>query len=119
LNKPSFNPPNWIFAPVWTTLFVLMALAAWRVHSRTGFGAAIGLWLAQLVFNALWSPAFFGLHNIALALADVLVLLGLVVATTIAFFRRDRIAGWLMVPYIAWVAFASALTFAILRLNPA
>ena len=118
LSKPSFNPPNWVFAPVWTALFVLMAVAAWRVYRRDGFGPAIGLWLAQLVFNAAWSPLFFGAHRIALALADIIVLLALIVATTVAFFRHDRIAGALLLPYLAWVAFATVLTFSIFRLNP-
>lgn len=117
LNKPSFNPPNWLFAPVWTLLFVLMALAAWRVYVRTGIGAAIVLWGAQLAINASWSPLFFGAHAIALALIDVGVLLIVVVATTVAFFRHDRLAGALMLPYVAWVGFATLLTAAIWRLN--
>lgn len=119
LSKPAFNPPNWIFAPVWTALFALMAIAAWRVYARAGMCAAVVLWGVQLVFNAIWSPLFFGLHNIALALADILLLLALVLATTIAFFRRDRAAGALLVPYLAWVSFATLLTAAIFRLNPA
>ena len=118
LGKPSFNPPNGVFAPVWTALFVLMAVAAWRVYRHAGFGAAIALWLAQLVFNAAWSPLFFGLHRIGLALADIVVLLALILATSIAFFRIDRIAAALLLPYLAWVAFATALTLAIFRLNP-
>ena len=118
LGKPSFNPPNGVFAPVWTALFVLMAVAAWRVYRHAGFGAAIALWLAQLVFNAAWSPLFFGLHRIGLALADIVVLLALILATSIAFFRIDRTAAALLLPYLAWVAFATALTLAIFRLNP-
>lgn len=118
LAKPSFNPPNWIFAPVWTALFVLMAVAAWRVYLRTGLRGAIILWAVQLLCNALWSPLFFGLHSIALALADVVLLLALVLATTIAFFARDRLAGLLMLPYVGWVSFAALLTLAIYRLNP-
>ena len=118
LAKPSFNPPNGVFAPVWTALFVLMAVAAWRVYRHAGFGAAIALWLAQLVFNAAWSPLFFGLHRIGLALADIVVLLALILATSIAFFRIDRTAAALLLPYLAWVAFATALTLAIFRLNP-
>jgi tryptophan-rich sensory protein len=118
LAKPSFNPPNWIFAPVWSVLYFLMAIAAWRVHRIAGFCAAIALWLAQLVCNAAWSPLFFGLHRVDFALADILVLLALIVATTIAFFRKDRTAGALMVPYVAWVSFATLLTWSIWRLNP-
>lgn len=117
LNKPAFNPPGWIFAPVWTALFVLMAIAAWRVYLRAGLATAIVLWLIQLGFNAIWSPLFFGLHSITLALADVALLLVLVLATTMLFFQRDRAAGLLMLPYVAWVSFATLLTFSIYRLN--
>jgi benzodiazapine receptor len=119
LAKPAFNPPNALFAPVWTALYVMMAVAAWRVFRREGWQAPLWLWLAQLVLNAIWTPLFFGLHRIDLALADIIVLDLLVIATTVAFFRRDRLAGWLLVPYLAWILFATALTFAIWRLNPA
>lgn len=119
LAKPSFNPPNAIFAPVWTVLYVLIAVAAWRVWRVAGLCAAIVLWLVQLACNAIWSPLFFGAHRIDLALADILLLDALVVATTAQFFRRDRIAGWLLVPYLAWIAFATVLTAAIWRLNGA
>ena len=118
LHKPAFNPPNWLFAPVWTLLYVLMALGAWRVYRRaTAIGVALGLWLAQLVCNAIWSPLFFGLHRIDLALADIAVLLVPIAATTLAFFRRDRAAGAMMLPYLAWVAFATTLNFSIWQLN--
>lgn len=119
LVKPSFNPPNTVFAPVWTALYVMMAVAAWRVFRREGWKAPLWLWLVQLVLNAIWTPLFFGLHRIDLALADIVVLDVLVIATTVAFFRRDRLAGWLLVPYLVWILFATALTFAIWRLNPA
>lgn len=119
LQKPSFNPPNWIFGPAWTLLYVLMAVAAWRVYRVAGFGLAIGLWLAQLLINAIWSPLFFALHRIDLALIDIVVLDILVIATIIVFFRRDRIAGWLMTPYLAWIAFATSLNAAIWTLNQA
>lgn len=119
LNKPAFNPPGWIFAPVWTALFVLMAIAAWRVYLRAGMATAVVLWLVQLAFNAIWSPLFFGLHSITLALVDVAMLLALVLATTMVFFQRDRAAGLLMLPYVAWVSFATLLTFSIYRLNVA
>jgi len=118
LVKPSFNPPSAVFAPVWTILYILMAAAAWRVYVRVGLDVAIVLWLVQLVFNAIWSPLFFGLHDVALALADIIVLLAFVLATTIAFARRDRLAFALMVPYLGWVSFATALMIAIARLNP-
>ena len=118
LAKPSFNPPAWLFGPVWTTLYIAMAVAAWRVHRVTGWGRELWLWLAQLVVNAFWTPLFFGMHRIDLALADIVLLDVLVLATIFAFLRRDRIAGWLLVPYLAWISFATALTFAIWRLNP-
>jgi tryptophan-rich sensory protein len=118
LAKPSFNPPNWIFAPVWTLLYLGMAVAAWRVYRIDGWTTALWLWLAQLVVNGLWTPLFFGLHRIDLALADIVVLDLLVIATIVAFVRRDRIAGALLVPYLAWTSFATLLTAAIFRLNP-
>lgn len=118
LVKPSFNPPNVLFAPVWTALYLMMAVAAWRVFRRDGWQAPLWLWLGQLVLNAIWTPLFFGLHRIDLALADIVVLDALVVATLVAFFRRDRVAGALLLPYLAWILFATALTFAIWRLNP-
>jgi benzodiazapine receptor len=118
LQKPSFNPPTWVFPPVWTVLYAMMAVAAWRVYRVTGVGTALVLWFVQLVVNAGWTPLFFGAHRIDLAFADIALLVVLIVATIIAFLRRDRVAGVLMIPYLAWVAFATALTFAIWRLNP-
>ena len=118
LRKPAFNPPNWLFAPVWTVMYVAMAVAAWRIYRRIGrMDGALVLWFAQLACNALWSPLFFGWHRIGLALVDIAVLLVLIAVTTIAFFRRDRAAGALMLPYLAWVAFATALNAAIWQLN--
>jgi tryptophan-rich sensory protein len=117
LAKPSFMPPTWLFPPVWSLLYFLMAFAAWRVYRSDGVRAAIVLWFVQLVANAAWTPLFFGLHRVDLALADIVVLIVLIVATTIVFFRRDRVAGVLMIPYLAWVGFATALTFAIWKLN--
>jgi tryptophan-rich sensory protein len=117
LAKPSFMPPTWLFAPVWSLLYFLMAVAVWRVYRIDGIHGAIVLWIVQLVANALWTPLFFGLHRIDFALVDIVALDVLLIATTIAFFRRERIAGALMIPYLAWVGFATALTFAIWRLN--
>ena len=118
LAKPAFNPPDWIFAPVWSVLYAMMAVAAWRAWLRAGLGPAILLWLAQLVLNAAWSWLFFGLHRIGIALLEILVLLTLIAATTMAFWRRERLAGGLMIPYLAWVAFASVLNAALWVLNP-
>lgn len=120
LNKPAFNPPNAVFAPVWTTLYVLMALAAWRVW-RKGPGrardGALLVYAVQLVLNLAWSLIFFGLRAPGPAFAEVLALLASVIACAALFWRLDRTAGLLMVPYAAWVAFASALNFEIWRLN--
>jgi tryptophan-rich sensory protein len=118
LTKPSFNPPNWVFAPVWTALYVAMAVAAWRAWRVAGImSVALMLYLLQLTLNFAWSLIFFAQHLIEIALIDVAVLWIAILATTIAFFRADRIAGLLMLPYLAWVSFASALNYEIWRLN--
>jgi tryptophan-rich sensory protein len=118
LAKPSFNPPNWIFAPVWTTLYILMAAAAWRAWRVVGLqSVALTLYFLQLTFNFAWSLIFFAQHEIALALADIAALLITLLATTIAFFRADRWAGVMMLPYIAWAGFAALLNYEIWRLN--
>jgi tryptophan-rich sensory protein len=96
-----------------------MAIAAWRVWKRDGSSSAIVLWVVQLLFNAAWMWLFFGLHRPDLALADIVILLILIVALTFVFWRRDRLAGVLLVPYVAWVAFAAVLNYALWQLNPA
>jgi translocator protein len=118
LQKPAFNPPNWVFPPAWSVLYVLMTIAAWRVWIREGLSAAIVLWVVQLLFNAAWMWLFFGLHRPGVALADIVVLLVLIVTLAFAFWRRDRWAGALLLPYIAWVAFAAVLNHALWQLNP-
>jgi benzodiazapine receptor len=121
LAKPAFNPPNAVFGPVWTVLYVLMALAAWRVWRATTTDRrrrqALVLYGVQLALNLAWSLIFFGLRRPDLALADIAALLAALIATTAAFWRIDRPAGLMLLPYIAWVAFASALNFEIWRLN--
>jgi tryptophan-rich sensory protein len=120
LIKPSFNPPNWLFGPVWTLLYIAMAVAAWRVwRLRRGsdVNGAVGLYLVQMALNFAWSLIFFGAHRIGAALLDIAGLLVLLAATLVMFWRRDAIAGLLLAPYLAWVAFAAALNFAIWRLN--
>ncbi len=121
LKKPSWNPPDFLFPIAWTLLYAMMAVAAWLVWERVGWPAAalpIGLWIVQLVFNALWSALFFGMKRMDYALVDV-VLLWLSIAVTIAlFWPISTLAGWLMVPYLAWVSFAAFLNLTILRLNP-
>lgn len=118
LRKPPLNPPNWVFGPVWTLLYVAIAVAAWRVwRAQSGPSAALALWGAQLVLNALWSFLFFGLEQSGLALVDIAALLAVLVLTTFAFLAIDRTAGLLFVPYVAWVAFASYLNAGLWLLN--
>lgn len=119
LAKPSFNPPNWIFAPVWTALYILMAVAAWRVWRISGWQSnGLALWLIQLTLNVAWSFLFFGAHNPGVALADLAVLWLAIIATIAVFWRADRLAGILLVPYLAWVSFAGVLNYWIWQLNP-
>jgi tryptophan-rich sensory protein len=120
LNKPSFNPPNWIFGPVWTILYTLMAIAAWLVWRTPGSRrrtAALWLFAIQLVLNFLWTPVFFHFHAIAAALAIIVLLWLAILVTTMRFWPLSRSAGWMMLPYLAWVGFAAALNFEMLRLN--
>lgn len=120
LAKPGFTPPDWLFAPVWTALYVMMAIAAWRVWRLPPDPVrhrGLLCWGVQLALNLIWSALFFGLRRPDLALVEI-ILLWLVIAATIALFlRRDRIAGLLLVPYLAWVSFAGVLNHAIWRLN--
>ena len=120
LAKPSWNPPNWIFGPVWTVLYVLMGVAAWRIWRQVGFSGGritLGLFVFQLVLNALWSYLFFGLHRMDLAMFDILVLWGAILAVGVLFYDINRCAGALMLPYLAWVSFAACLNLALWHLN--
>lgn len=119
LAKPAFNPPNWVFGPVWTVLYALMAVAAWRIWQATGplRRLALGLYGVQLALNLSWSVLFFGLHRIGAALADIAILLMMILATMRLFARIDRPAGLCFVPYAAWVAFAGLLNASIWTLN--
>lgn len=118
LNKPAWNPPNWLFAPVWTALYVIMGIAIWRAW-RTGPAARPLLrgYFVQLVLNALWSVLFFGLKSPGWALVDIGALWLLLAWLQAGLWRTDRAAGVLWVPYLLWVSFASALNLAIVRLN--
>jgi translocator protein len=120
LTKPSFNPPGWIFGPVWTTLYILMAVAAWRVtespESRLRT-LGITLFVFQLALNLAWSWIFFHKHAIGMAAVEVALLWCAIGATTLVFSRVSASAAWLMAPYWAWVTFASILNAAIWRLN--
>jgi translocator protein len=121
LNKPAWNPPPWIFAPVWTTLYVLMAIAAWLVWKKdtrfSGVRVALLLFFAQLALNCLWPFLFFKFRSPAWALVEVVTLLIMVALTAWAFFTQSKRAGLLMLPYLAWASFATFLNFTIWRLN--
>jgi Tryptophan-rich sensory protein (mitochondrial benzodiazepine receptor homolog) len=121
LVRPEWAPPASLFGPVWTVLYALMAIAAWLVWRVNGFRAArraLTLFLVQLALNALWSWLFFGWHRGGLAFADIVVLWALIVATVIAFWRIRPWAGALLLPYLLWVSFASALNYSVWQLNP-
>lgn len=120
LTKPAWTPPDTIFGPVWTVLYVLMAVAAWLVWRRAGFNeasVALILFIVQLVLNALWSYLFFGLHRADIAFFDIVVLWVVILVVLVLFWREDWRAGTLMMPYLVWVGFASFLNFALWRLN--
>lgn len=118
LAKPSWNPPNWLFGPVWTFLYISMAVAAWLVWRKDGLWQwPLALFAIQLALNAAWSWLFFGFHMPGAAFIEIVALLAAILATTIAFWPRSMAAGILMLPYLGWVAFASILNFTIWRLN--
>jgi tryptophan-rich sensory protein len=115
LAKPAFNPPNWVFAPVWSLLYVMIATAGARTFER-GTGG-FPLWLGQMALNFAWTPAFFGLHRPGLALIIIVALLIAILVFIAYRWRTDRLSSLLFVPYVAWVAFASVLNAAIVVLN--
>ncbi len=132
LNKPTFNPPNWIFAPVWTTLYLLMGISVSivvrkkysgecsifkRLFSRKHDNVPILAFLLQLALNSIWSYLFFGLHNLVASLAEIMMLWVVIAANIVLFYRIDRSAGLMLVPYILWVSFAAFLNYSILVLN--
>jgi benzodiazapine receptor len=120
LNKPSWNPPNRVFGPVWTTLYALMALAAWLVwrrRDRVAVGRPLALFGGQLILNAAWSGIFFSLHRPDWAFAEILLLWLMISATAVSFWRVHRFASLLLAPYLVWVAFAAVLNGTIWRLN--
>lgn len=133
LRKPDWNPPRWIFGPIWSALYLMMGVASWLVWRKQReapgwFGrmnekkeheiqGALRLYGTHLVFNALWSVLFFGLRRLDWAFAEVLVLWALILTTLTRFYRIDTRAGWLLVPYQAWVTFASILNFTVWRMN--
>jgi tryptophan-rich sensory protein len=118
LEKPTWNPPAWIFGPAWTILYTLMAVGAWLVWKRKGWSRPLVFYFAQLILNAAWTPIFFGAHELGWALVEIVALWVAILLTMIAFFRVSKPAGWLFVPYLAWVTFATFLNFTLWRLNP-
>ena len=121
LQKPAWNPPNWLFGPVWTLLYLSMAVAVWLVWRKQGFGSGAGLPLAifavQLILNALWLIIFFGWKRPGLALVEIFFLWAAIFATMLSFWRISQIAAWLMWPYLMWVTFAGFLNLAIWKLT--
>jgi tryptophan-rich sensory protein len=121
LIKPSFNPPNWLFAPVWTMLYAVSAFAVWRIlrlsDAYAARQSALTLFFIQLALNAAWPWMFFGAHNPLLGLINIIPQLLVILAAIVAFYRLDRLAAYCLVPLATWVAFASILNIAIWRLN--
>ncbi len=120
LRKPSWSPPDWVFGPVWTCLYVMMAFAAWLVWRKKGWRGArwsLSLFVVQLILNAVWSPLFFSYRSPGLAFADIVLLWLAIVATALAFYRASSLAAALLMPYLAWVTFAGALNWAIWTAN--
>ena len=121
LEQPDWAPPSNVFGPAWTTLYVLMGIAAWlvwRERDRHAIRTALALFVAQLLLNALWSWLFFAWHRGMLAFVDIVLLWALIAATLVAFWRIRPLAGALLVPYLAWVSFAMALNYAVWQANP-
>jgi tryptophan-rich sensory protein len=121
LNKPSWNPPSWLFGPVWTTLYVMMGVSAWLVWRKGGWKSMKGplsLFVFQWVLNAIWTPLFFGIHRPDLAFFEIILLWAAIVATIVVFWKISRVASILLLPYLLWVSFASFLNFTIWKLNP-
>ena len=120
LARPSFTPPSWIFGPVWTALYIMMAIAAWQVWLRFGFKQArlgLGLFIGQLVLNGLWSWIFFGQHWLGVAAIEIVVLWLMILATIVVFRKLHPLSAYLLVPYLLWVGYASVLTITIWSMN--
>lgn len=121
INKPFFNPPNWVFAPVWTTLFILMGISLFLVWDKglkkKKVKLGVSVFGLQLFFNVLWSIIFFGLHQILWAFAEIIILWSLILVTMIKFYKIEKKAAYLLVPYILWVSFATVLNFSIWLVN--
>ena len=117
LTKPSFNPPNWVFGPVWTVLYIFIGVAGWRIWSLAGTGALQRVWWVQMALNFAWSPIFFTAQNLGLALMVIVPLLAVIVTFIFMARRIDAVSAWLFVPYAVWVGFATCLNAALFWLN--
>ena len=118
LTKSNFNPPDWIFAPVWTTLYLMMTLAIWFFwHSKNREMNTIYIYFIHIVFNTTWSVVFFGFHNIFLALVNLIILILLIVILILRFRRVNKVSSYLMIPYLLWSSFALFLNYRLLVLN--
>jgi benzodiazapine receptor len=120
INKPSWNPPDWVFGPVWSTLYLMMAVSVWLIWRRGGLRAArtpLTVFAVQLALNSLWSVLFFGMQHPGLAAIEIVILWAAILATVISFWRQSKVAGGLLIPYLLWVSFATVLNVTIWRLN--
>lgn len=119
LNKPSFNPPNWIFGPVWSTLYLLMGISFYKVWTSNSDmkKIAIAIFSVQIVLNTLWSILFFGLQNPVVAFGEIIILWIMIILNIVVFYRINKISGLLLIPYLLWVSFASFLNYSIMILN--
>lgn len=122
LNRPAWTPPSWVFGPVWSVLYLLMGIAAWRVWARHGFRdrstrVALALFLAHLILNAAWTWLFFGLHMLTAAAIEIVVLWAMILALVMLFWKHDRVAGALLIPYLLWVTYAVTLSIGFAIMN--
>jgi benzodiazapine receptor len=122
LSRPAWTPPSWVFGPVWTGLYLLMGIAGWRVWAGSGFGdrrtrRALMLFLAHLILNAAWTWIFFGMHMLTAAAVEIVVLWAMIVGLVVLFWKRDRVAGSLLLPYLLWVSYAVTLSIGFAVLN--
>ncbi|MFF0573370.1 TspO/MBR family protein [Streptosporangium saharense] len=117
LERPAWAPPQWLFGPAWTVLYVMIALSGWLAWSARGLTPALGVYALQLVLNAAWTPLFFGAHLYGVAFAEIVLLWGTIVATVVLFRPISRPAAWLLVPYALWVTYAGALNLAVWLMN--
>lgn len=122
LSRPAWTPPSWVFGPVWTLLYLLMGIAAWRVWSRGGFRdrrtrLALVVFLVHLLFNAAWTWLFFGLHMLIAAAVEIVILWVMILGLVVLFWRRDRVAGALLIPYLLWVTYAVSLSIGFAVIN--